>query len=76
MPKIPVEYMYVWYILRYHKDFNGKLSDEGCMKKIANETGGVNLVQFVFRKNELKKFSAEEMSMLKIILEEYGLYVD
>lgn len=76
MPKVPSEYEYAWYILRYHENFNGTLSDGECIKKIANETGGVNLVQFSLRKAELKKMSAEEISILKTLLERYGLYVD
>lgn len=76
MPKIPTEYEYAWYILRYHEEFNGRLSDYDCMRKFANETGGVNMVEFILRKKELTKLSAEEISILKKILEKYGLYVD
>lgn len=76
MPKIPTEFEYAWYILRYHKDFNGNLSDESCIRKIANEKGGVNMVQFSLRKGELKRLSANEMFVLKQELEKYGLYVD
>lgn len=76
MPRIPVEYEYAWYILRYHEDFNGRLSDESCIRKIANETGGVNLLEFSLRKNELKNLSDEDLSTLKNILENHGLYVD
>ena len=76
MLKIPMEYEYAWYILRYHKDFYGRLSDNDCIRRIADETGGVNLVEYSLRKKELTKLSAEEIDILKRILEKYDLYVD
>lgn len=76
MPKIPIEDEYAWYILKYHEEFNGRLSNADCMRKIGNETGRFNMKEYVLRKKELTKMSAEEISILKKILEKDGLYVD
>ena len=76
MAKIPMEYQYAWYILRYHEKFNGNLSDHNCMRKIAYETGGVNMLEYTMRMKELEELSDEDLSILKGILEKYGLYVD
>lgn len=55
---------YMWYILKYHKDFNGMLSDEQCMHKIACETGGVNMVDFLMYKKELKEVSKQDIDIV------------
>jgi len=72
MPKIPTGYEYAWYILRYHEEFNGRLSDADCMIKIDNEMGRFNLYEYNLWQRELRERSAEEISILKKFFEKYG----
>ena len=63
---------YVWYILKYHKDFNGSLSDDQCIRKIDRETGDVSIVDFVMYRNALKSYSKQDIDLVLMDFEQRG----
>lgn len=63
---------YIWYILKYHKDFSGILSDEECMRKISYETGGVNMLDFRMCQDALKEYSKQDIDVVLMDLEQRG----
>lgn len=72
--RIPEALEYAWLILRYSEDFNGTLSDEDCIRKIADEIGSVNILSFVLRKGEMMKMTEKDLSELKEVLNFCGLF--
>lgn len=63
---------YVWYILKYHKDFNGRLSDDQCIHKIARETGDVSMVDYVMYRNALREYSKQDIDLVLKDFEQRG----
>lgn len=62
----------IWYILKYHEEFNGMLSDEECMSKISYETGGVTMHDFRFCKDTLKELSKQDIDIVLMDFEQRG----
>ena len=63
---------YVWYILKYHKDFNGNMSDDQCIRKIDHETNDVSIVDFVMYRNALRDYSKQDIELVLMELERRG----